>query len=115
MTTFPEKLRLMADFYERHPDFPPMKLGLVYCAAREEFICIARECGYADKTFSDSYAYLEVELTGDCKIKFFTDRDQVCERRVIGKKLVPAQIYPEHEEDIIEWDCHPILKGGERR
>jgi len=56
-------------------------------------------------------------LSGNVKLVLYTNRDKVCKRVVIGKKMVdevtvPAQegrIIPAHEEDIVKWVCDPIL------
>lgn len=38
----------------------------------------------------------------------------ICERKVVGKKIIPQQYIPArvieaHEEEIVEWECRPIL------
>jgi hypothetical protein len=41
--------------------------------------------------------------------KLYVSRSSVCERVVTGKRLVPEQILPAHEEEIVEWECRDSI------
>lgn len=68
----------------------------------------------------DDFRFI-VRVSPEIEIHFYTNRELVCERRIVGKKLVPEKIVPEeitpaHEEDIYEWDCGTSVlapNGGE--
>ena len=94
-----ETLRAMADFYESHPLAPaPMDLG---------------------------YGWMNCYMhASDAKeILQSARREAVCQRKVVGTRIIPAQtvpssyteekFIPEHEEEIVEWDCSPVLAPSE--
>lgn len=64
--------------------------------------------GTFKKEFSGSIMYLRKDFIS---IMFY--RDLVCKRVVKEKKLVPEIYIPAHEEEVIEWDCNPILNQKE--
>jgi hypothetical protein len=47
-----------------------------------------------------------------------TMRKTICERVVVGKKVIPARpetvipASPERTEEEIEWRCHPVMTAG---
>ena len=55
---------------------------------------------------------------GEMKFTIHCERDQVCVKRVVGTKKVKKQVpiggYEEQEvdEEIVEWDCTPLLAGA---
>ena len=70
------------------------------------------------KDYGSSYfrAYLGF---GDIEYKVVCQRDEVCTRRVVGTEMVTKQVPPEGEwteqeveQDIVEWDCHPLLAAS---
>ena len=70
------------------------------------------------KDYGSSYfrAYLGF---GDVEYKVVCQRDEVCTRRVVGTEMVTKQVPPEGEwteeeveQDIVEWDCHPLLAAS---
>ena len=70
------------------------------------------------KEYGGSYFRAYVEF-GDLEYKVVCERDAVCTRRVIGTQMVTKQVPPEGqwterevEEDIVEWDCHPLLAAN---
>ena len=70
------------------------------------------------KDYGSSYfrAYLG---RGDVEYKGVCERDAGCTRRVVGTETVTKQVPPEGdwteqevEQDIVEWDCHPLLAAS---
>ena len=122
MTTA-ERLRALADYYEVHPNAPlpyEFKSGnkFIVVLTKFEFAKQIKNIGSFEKVYDDSFLNLQVKVA-DYIIEYYTQRENVCERKVVGKKLVAAEVVPaiftpekfipEHEEDIIEWDCPEAL------
>ena len=116
-------LRAMADFYEAHPTAPiPFDLQYgwmhAYLPSGDEMKEFLRSLGSFKKVFEDDYFRAEVQV-GEIALQFSTKRDNVCVRKVVGTKLVAEQVIPSsyteeriipaHEEEIVEWDCEPIM------
>jgi hypothetical protein len=121
--TAADRLRAIAALVDQAPEFED---AIVACniyrhksevafhgLAKDELVALVRWLGGAKKFASDWSFYVVgkrdgVEVTG-----FARDRGEVCERVVVGKRTVPAA--PEHEEEIVEWKCSPLLgeAGGE--
>ena len=56
---------------------------------------------------------------GELEYRVICERDAVCTRRVIGTQMVTKTVPPEGEwtekeveEDVVEWDCHPLLAAA---
>jgi hypothetical protein len=45
-------------------------------------------------------------------VRYYAKRDAVCEKKVIGTKVIPASVTPERIEEIVEWDCKPVSLLG---
>lgn len=118
---FIETLRVMAEFYEAHPTAPipsDFHYGWLRChtfglepeAVKE----LLRSLGSFAKEYEDAYFIAKVQV-GHITLDFVNYRDKVCTRKVVGTKTVPQQVIPssyteeqvipEHEEEIVEWDC----------
>ncbi len=108
---YAHSLRLLASFYDRHPDLPcPGANFSVYpSGGRAKAVEIARDLGDVKKLYED-FLFTLKKTIGLISLNFKFSRQEVCERKVIGKKHVEAVTYEEHEEDIVEWECHPLLK-----
>lgn len=73
--------------------------------------------GRADEVKKDyGSSTMNLDLVfGDLVFTIHCERDKVCVKRVVGTKTVKKQVavggYEDKdvEEDIIEWDCHPLL------
>lgn len=109
-------LRRVADVLEAHPEldreiYPSS--AWVFCNDPAKFAAYVRAFGAGGKEFRDEDLEFRPEYCGEvfavnCK------REQICERKVIGRRQVPErripeQVIPAHEEDIVEWDCKPVL------
>lgn len=114
-------LRQLADVYEKHPEMTLPYEGVssimwVFTWEAEEFARTVAAFGKGNKRFADD-SLLFLPDIGGLNIQVRCQREQVCERKVIGRKFIPekivpakaAEIIPAHEEDIVEWDCKPIL------
>ena len=67
-----------------------------------------------DKEYTGDYLNLKLELSKNLVVRVPFDRDEVCERRVVGTRTVEREIATgwrkeNVEEDIVEWDCPPLL------
>lgn len=112
-------LRQIADWYEAHSEmkqpFPVLRVGGVY--GRKELSAFARALGTCKKSFDEKFARVERDF-GGVVLEAFDWRENVCERVVLGhrivpKKVIPRQVIPEHEEEIIEWGCPESLLDEE--
>jgi hypothetical protein len=67
------------------------------------------------KEYTDNYFRLFLHF-GSLEYKVICNRDDVCTKRVTGSEMVTKQIPPDGkwteetvEQDIVEWDCNPLL------
>lgn len=44
----------------------------------------------------------------DITVVYYASRETVCERKVVGTKVIPAQVTAERVEEIVEWDCKHV-------
>lgn len=107
---FANALRAVADWYDEHPEVPaPYEAAFnVFVESKEMLATIARLAAPMSKGQSESWFWLRRDL-GPARVEFNVPRQQVCERRVVGHRVVPEQHIPEHKVEIVEWDCQPIL------
>jgi hypothetical protein len=120
-------LRDLADFYETVPEDVPLPfafqselLVFLHDNAKEHL----RHIGSFEKRFEDltSFGFIAVKKVGIFDLHFYAKRSDVCVRNVVGTRTIPAetipatreQFIPEHEEEIVEWDCEPVLTRGEQ-
>ena len=115
-----DRLRALLDWFEAHPNAPiPFQLRSswpLHCRLNKEDLPRLRDIGDFKKQFNAIDGDFEaiVNIQG-VKLIYYTQRDNVCTPRVVGKRIVPEetvpeQVIPEHEEDIVEWDCgEPVL------
>lgn len=127
LNEFCSSLRQLADWYEQHPTLPlPHELQsemfvFLFGLDTEEVKRILREIGSFEKRYNQPSQgdFEAVKTVGSFKLKFHTSRDSVCTARVVGKRKVgrvvipakPREVIKAREEDIVEWDCEPILAG----
>ena len=115
---FAEALRKLARWYEEHPDIPrPSDPALcVYAIDHVDITFLARTLGTFTKEVTASGGlYMIARDFGGVVLRFVYNRDTVCTKRVVGTRTVPATpaqpACPEHEEEIVEWDCPHSLLG----
>ena len=71
-----------------------------------------------DKLYSDSFAWIRLQFGPFVRFDITSLRETVCERVVVGKKVIPARAEqvipaaPESSVDEVEWRCHPVLTAG---
>ena len=76
---------------------------------------IAKAFVPCEKEYSEN-DFLLVRSFGPHTLRYYSTRSVVCTAKVVGKKMVearPSSYYPEvpaHEEDVIEWECSPLLE-----
>lgn len=113
-------LRALADFIEAHPGMGSMGLDTAYFHPHgdEEIAATVKAFGGFSKRESTDGTDLLIErrLTPTMEIAAFLRRDRVCVRKVVGTKLIeetiiPERVVPAHIEDIVEWDCKPVLEA----
>lgn len=119
-------LRLMADVLEAHPEIilpwpgqsPYMNFEFYVTGERDEKATTAAIIralgGHWSKDASDAFFTTQTQVRG-LHVRVVATRDQVCVRRVVGQKTVTKKIATVYEEknvveDIVEWDCAPILR-----
>lgn len=79
---------------------------------------IANMAGSVDKEVDVSFFKLVKDFGGGVKLSWTAYRETVCERVVVGTKVVPAEperlvaAVPERTEEVIEWKCPSLLKAG---
>ena len=124
-----KELRDLADFIELDPSkLPPEGIDVEVKsyiwgdhATRETFLALVK-LGLDSPTVSNirkeySGNYFEVHLSiGSIDYEAWAQREAVCDRRVIGTEMVTEKVAIEFEErevekEIVEWDCHPLLKS----
>ena len=124
-----EDLRDFADFVEEHgPQLPGVSVELrswiwgyeVADQGVPEGVALALRAGIksADevtKEYSDDYFRLYLRF-GKLQYRVVCNREEVCEKNVIGTKTVTKKMPPEGdwteqevEEEIVEWVCNPLL------
>lgn len=112
-------LESLAQFLLSHPKLPlPPKDFIDYIWSKDALVEFAKGLEHADKEYEDNYVTVSKSF-GPIKYGRKIPREKVCESRVVGKKTVPFRdaylipATPEHEEDVIEWDCKPLLDTDE--
>jgi len=108
-------LRQLADWIEAHPeiDVPTTSID-VYGAAdtKESAAHIMRALGRCDKEFQDTLFNLRRSF-GPVVYRFVFTREAVCEKKVVGYRDVPEKYTSAHTEEIVEWQCVPVLADRE--
>jgi len=73
---------------------------------------ISKALGKCKKKFYEEYFYLE-RVFGNITLSFYFNRNNVCTRKVVGTKVIPAEpareAQPERTEDKYEWVCGTML------
>ena len=121
---YADSLRLIAKFFEDNQqiDLPHDAHLMGYYAAnsKEQLAAIIRAFGGpCQKKYGVSFSTsFDLDLQfGSITMRITAERSTVCRPMVVGKKkvkevVVPAReekILPEHEEDIVEWQCGESL------
>lgn len=109
-----DSLRLIADWLDKHPEFN--ESFWIQCntwtSKPEEFTAYARALSPVSKRFGDAWAEIS-RYFGCIRVEININREAVCVKRVIGTRTVPERHYPARTEEIVEWDCGPLLSTVE--
>ena len=111
-TEFAAGLRAAADFFEQHPDLAPVSgdTQIDYFAIdKAELANIARRIGRSEKGQVNSWFYLRKNFGGRVYFDVNVARELVCKRTVIGTVEHPAELKEPWTEEIVEWECDPVL------
>jgi len=124
---FARGLREMADFCEEHDLTPDGSLTMnVWKFTGDEIKEFARIGGW-QKKYEGNYFDLERTFSESPMVRLIltTKRDQVCERKVVGTRVVekPDEDFIRQArkdaplvnvvEEVVEWECHPLLAPSE--
>lgn len=116
-----DRIEFLVNYLRQNPDIPlPMQLKereftIYSLRTKEQAAQIAKTFGTCRKDVSDNAFNIIKELPAiECTIRAHFSRGEICERIVTGtriepEKIIPAQIVPEQEVEIVEWRCAPIL------
>ena len=74
------------------------------------FLKCARKFGKAEKLYGDSTFSLDIPISDYITAHIVCNRETVCTKRVLRTEHVEARVIPAHEHEVVEWDCHPLLK-----
>jgi hypothetical protein len=116
-------LRELADFYEQHPTLPvpydlenPSGMFVFFYGIEDSFKQVLKEIGSFKKEFGNPSPedFCAIKQVGSLKLRLHTKRETVCTPRVVGKRVIKRHVIPEqiveaHEEEIVEWDCEPVM------
>lgn len=107
-------LRELADVYERCPwlEVPYQSTMWIFTQDAPTFVQQISAFGSGAKKYNGDSIEFTPNVLLDLKIN--CKREQICERKVVGtrnvpEKIVPAQVIPAHIEEIVEWECRPVL------
>ena len=108
-----EQLRELADFYAgASDDLPRPPINTTVYVQKEDISFIIGACRKLKKTASGGYLSLLKSLDFNV-LNFRIAQEEVCERKVVGRKWVPEYKQDAHFQDQVEWECKPILEGIE--
>jgi len=111
---FVQQLREVADWYEQHPDTPltheeAFSLPLYGVHTPTEAGRLLRLFAPCEKEWTASMLRIVKRFPSGATIIAVFNRSEVCTRNVVGMRIIPARVIEEHEEEIVEWDCGPLL------
>lgn len=106
---YTDSLRAIADWYDAHPEIelPVDYIDVYNVNTKEEAATILKALSPCEKEYLSTMFYIKKSF-GAITLRFCFYRNQVCERIVVGKKIIPAQRIeaqdiPERVEDIVEF------------
>lgn len=121
-TEYVAALRELTDFVESKPFSDSLKWSWgtelnFFIYDKEEFAKVCLALGSFKKESNDAFTSAKLELPLGAKINVYGDKNEICEKVVVGKRIVPAQpaktvpAVEEHEEDVFEWKCPESFLG----
>ena len=126
---FIKGLRDLAYWYEAHPDMPIPSYGnarvsIFSLTGKEDAAMALRAMAPCEKDYAPDYNLLTIKRNfGGMELHVVFNQSDVCVRSVVGKKVIPAQVVPaqpeqhipERTEEVVVWDCGPILAPAEEK
>jgi len=118
-------LRELADFLEAKGHKLPIEMWYAFSLSthlygddsKDQMIRAAKNLGSAQKKAETDFTFKLTKpmKNGRVELAFSTSRDKVCTKKVVGTKTKPKMVYVEIpgetvEEEIVEWECTPLLK-----
>ena len=106
-------LRQLAEWYDGHPNaeqpYENEKIRFI-AAFRETVAQVIRDFGGRwEKSASNGLMYFRSTF-GPFTLVMCTRQETVCVARKVGTRVVPERaLVAEHEVDVLEWDCQPIM------
>ena len=119
---FAANLRILAEFYEMHPDIELPHGEVVFYLwpdGEQDVPKIARAMGKARKgALGDTWFTLERKFGELLVVRAHWSRESVCKRTVVGQKSVQRDVPTSYRtetvlEDVVEWECPKILPPRE--
>lgn len=115
-------LRLLADWVEAHPgiDLPSTSLSVYSLNSKEKAATCLLALKPCEKKYDGDLFRISRKF-GPITLSYVFTRSAVCNKKLVGTKVIPEtvkpaepeEIIPEHEEEIYEWVCdEPILNGS---
>ena len=117
---FVEGLRRVADWYEKHPDFPQpytynRDTGVFtdYVHTKDAVLNAKKVFGSASVETDNSYLRV-FKSFGVIQLCICSARSNICTKRVVRTEMVKERVAIEWEDqdvekEIVEWDCPPEL------
>lgn len=117
---YAQALRNIADWIEAHPEIPvphTNRIAIVDIHSKSDLARLARAFGDCKKE-TDSKFFIITKDFGGILVEGFEYREKICERVVVGAKqiperIIPEQIIPAHDEEIVEWKCPDLLSDSD--
>jgi hypothetical protein len=116
--TFTDALRLAAEWFDAHPTVPRPAYAIINVQAPDSVsipALVRQLAGFKKQDYGNTLTLHRTfgpEIEG-VRVDFNFQREQVCERKVVGTRDVPERIIPAHTEEVVEWECLPMLAERE--
>ncbi len=108
-----DSMDMLLDFLRNNPVIPLPRWGYVssYNWENDNLKDVVKAMSPCDKEVTESFFKLATRI-GDIEFSTNFNRDDVCEKKVIGTREVAEVTYEAHTVDIVEWTCPDSLLGG---
>jgi len=105
-----DDMRDFLDFIEANPIVPMPYFGSVnaYPQGGVDIKDVVKALGNVKKSTMPSF-FTVTRNFGNLTFGVNFSRSDVCERKVVGTKVIPERIIQEYEIEIIDWICPPSL------
>ena len=106
-------LRQLAEWYEGHPDaVQPFESGRLEFVVHSRTVLaqVIRDFGGRWEKNAQGGLMFFCSTFGPFRLVMYTNQETVCTARKVGTRSIPARpAQPERVEDVLEWDCQPIM------